>query len=333
MPRRMVGIFMMTHLQRHPAAVDFFISQYQCPRPVNWARQFDRTAPLDLEIGFGLGEFLIRTAEQNPERNFVGIEYDGLRIKKTLRRIERINALSAPAQGLRNIRVLQIDAHVALERLFRPRSLARVFCLFPCPWPKKKHIKYRLFSREFLRLVNSRLQARGFLHIVTDHKAYRDWIVSQDTRCGFRLTSRVIRPGYDTKYERKWIAAGQKKFYELVFTKTRHIAVGLRRDAVLKTFYLPDFPGPDFRFRNRTGDPAIILKKLTFDSRRKSGMLHFVVAERNLTQYVCLRVVLGCQGWEIALAEDQPVLPTPGVARAVREVFLQAKTQMKQGCS
>ena len=177
----------------------------------------------------------------------------------------------------------------------------------------------------FLRLVNSRLGSRGFLHIVTDHEPYRDWILTQSTGAGFQSESRVIRPGYDTKYERKWVMAGQKKFYELVFRKKRHIKIPLRKDARLKKYYLKEFPHPEFCFQDRTGDPAVIFKKIVFDKTSPSMRLYLVVAEKNLTQHVRIQALPCPQGWEIALDEGQPVLPTPGVARALREVYRQAK--------
>ena len=45
-------------------------------RPIDWAQQFGRQAPVKVEIGFGNGEFLVREAQEHPEHNFVGIEQE-----------------------------------------------------------------------------------------------------------------------------------------------------------------------------------------------------------------------------------------------------------------
>ena len=69
------------------------------------------------------------------------------RIHKTLRKIELAH--------IENVRLLRVDARLAMVRYFQPRSLERIHCLFPCPWPKKNQVKHRLFSRDFLKLLNN----------------------------------------------------------------------------------------------------------------------------------------------------------------------------------
>jgi len=96
-------------------------------RPIDWAQQFERQAPVEVEIGFGNGEFLVHEAQEHPERNFVGIEQEWASVQRALRRIAQAKIL--------NVRVLLVDARIALERLFTPQTVQRVYALFPCPWP------------------------------------------------------------------------------------------------------------------------------------------------------------------------------------------------------
>ena len=317
----------MVHPKFQPVVPDFFISHYLVDRPIDWPRHFQRLAPLDVEIGFGLGDFLVRAARENPARDYVGIECDWPRVKKTLRKIERINRLSPAGSGLGNIRILQVDVQVALRRLFRERSIERMFCLFPCPWPKKRHTKHRLFAREFLRLANSRLAPGGELKIVTDHRAYRQWVAEQNVKTGLNLTVRRIRPQYDTKYERKWRQAGQRTFYEMVFTKRRHISLAVEEDAPLKRYYVQDFCGRSFRGNDRRGETTVIFKEFIVDQPGQKAMQHLVVAEKGLTQHVWVYIAAGRRGWEIAVAPGQTVLPTAGVAKALNDVYGQIVKQ------
>ena len=77
---------------------------------------------------------------------------------------------------LENVRLLKIDARVAFERLFLPQTIDHIHCLFPCPWPKKGHVKHRLFSNVFLKLINSRLKQKGQVKIVTDFCLTGEWV-------------------------------------------------------------------------------------------------------------------------------------------------------------
>src|SRR5438309_11544790 len=93
-------------------------------RPIDWAPQFGRQAPIEVEIGFGNGEFLVRQAQEHPERNFVGIEQEWASVQRGLRRIAQAHLLT--------VRVLLVDACIALERLFQCTSLMCVYVLFTC---------------------------------------------------------------------------------------------------------------------------------------------------------------------------------------------------------
>src|SRR5437764_1180743 len=99
------------------AASELLLSPYRLSRPVSWAEHFPVEQPLDVEIGFGLGEYLIRLAQQHPDRNFVGIEQDWQRVNKALRHIDRVRQ-TADEKVFSNLRLLPIDAWIAFERLF-----------------------------------------------------------------------------------------------------------------------------------------------------------------------------------------------------------------------
>ena len=116
---------------------------------VQWSKVFGRAAPLEVEIGFGLGDFLIRTARERPQHNFLGLDNSWLSVKKTLRKINQ--------EQISNIRVMHVDAKVVFERLIEPRTVSFIYSLFPCPWPKSRHEKYRLHTSDFLRILNNRL--------------------------------------------------------------------------------------------------------------------------------------------------------------------------------
>jgi tRNA (guanine-N7-)-methyltransferase len=281
-------------------------------RPINWQQQFGREAILDVEIGFGCGEFLVRLAQTHPERNFVGLELKWASIQKALRNIAQAN--------VGNVRLLQADARVAFDRLFLPQSLHRVYALFPDPWPKKRHAKHRLFSHSFLKLINSRLINGGEARIITDYQPYSNWILEQAPDTGFQAFCKPIPPRFGTKYESKWHEKGQREFYELQLLKREHVEIPLKEDKPLKTYHLEHFDPDRFQPADERGDTVVEFKEFFYDPKYQKGMVLVVVAEENLTQHFWIEVGKGRQRWYIRPAKGCGVVPTVGAQRALELV-------------
>ncbi len=312
----------MVTLQRCSLAP--LVDVHATPHPVNWDQFFPsrqdsaRGAPqnhkgsLDVEIGFGLGETLIRMARESPDRNFVGIEQNWERICKTLNRLNDLN----------NIRVLKVDARLAFERLFAEQTIDRVYSLFPCPWPKKKHVKHRLFSRQFFCLLNNRLKSGGEIKIVTDHGVFFQWMLDEVKETGFVIETKTIGSRYDTKFERKWVKAGKKNFFELSGVKKNHRDVSIFKDIPMKSYLVDHFDPAHFRF-----DPAVeetcsvIFKEMIFDPLKHKAMLHFVIQEEHLTQHFWVMIVKQDNRWRICKADGQTFFQTSGTSRALELVY------------
>lgn len=188
----------------HYISLNPLISWTKEDRPLEWDKFFKRSAPLHVEIGCGLGDFLVQNALEEQEKNFLGIDIGWVPIRRTLRKI----GLS----GAHNVRLIQADAQIAFERLIPPLSIRRVASLFPCPWPKKKHVKKRLFSGYFLKILNSRLVPSGEVMIVTDHSGFFQWILSQTSETGMEVKTEMVEPGFKTKYEKNGSALDRKVF-------------------------------------------------------------------------------------------------------------------------
>ncbi len=118
-----------------------FIPWMKEKHPIEWPKKFGRSAELEVEIGFGLGDFLVQQAQAHPEKDFLGIELGWVFIRRALRKI----ALA----GVKNVRVIQADVRVALERGFLEKSLRNACSLFPCPWPKKNMLNFACFQTPF----------------------------------------------------------------------------------------------------------------------------------------------------------------------------------------
>lgn len=286
-----------------------FIDWRQSIRPIRWAERFGRKAPIEVEIGFGNGEYLVRQAAQHPDRDFVGIELEWASILRCLRKIARSN--------VRNVRLMLINAQIALERLFYPETIDQVRALFPCPWPKERHVKHRLFSHRFLRLLNSRLTCDGTLYIVTDRIDYTDWVKIQVCDTGFDFRCRQVAAQFSTKYERKWEAQGQDRFFELCLQKQAAITLPIRKDYDLQTHRVQAFDAELFRPLDQQGEITIKFKDFVYDPKLMRGMQWVFIVEDNLGQDVWIDISQGRDGWHIRPARGCTFIPTKGLQRAL----------------
>jgi tRNA (guanine-N7-)-methyltransferase len=287
-----------------------------------WQKPRGIAAPIEVEIGFGLGEILEPRARRFPERSFIGIEANWERTYRTLKKITVYDASGRPASALPNVHIFFCDARAAVKQFFVENSVSQVYSLFPCPWPKKAHAKHRLFQRPFLRLLNNRLVAGGTVQIVTDDRAYYDWVGAQAEDCGFNLERGVRPPGFRTKFEKKWQAQGQAEFFEILLTKIKHQTCPPVEDQQLKSFCLDHFdpatfaPGP-----GRSEGCTVVCKDVMYDPRKSAAVVLVLIDEDGLSQYFRVAVFRRGAHWRVAQCGGQTFLPTPGVNRAIEYVY------------
>jgi tRNA (guanine-N7-)-methyltransferase len=127
---------------------------------------FERTSPLVVEIGFGMGDSLLQMAAENPTLNYIGIEVHKPGIGRVLHGIVD--------QGLSNLRIICHDAKEVMANSFAFGAIDKLQIFFPDPWPKKRHNKRRLVQNEFIQLAASRLRPCGEIHLATDVQAYAE---------------------------------------------------------------------------------------------------------------------------------------------------------------
>jgi tRNA (guanine-N7-)-methyltransferase len=264
---------------------------------------------LEVEIGFGNGERLLRHAQSHAEVNIVGVDLSWPAARRALRKI-------ALAQA-GNVLLVQASAEAALARLFPNNSLVSVEALFPCPWPAVRHRNRRLFNRRFLTILNNRLSAGATFHMVTDHDDFFSWVCSQIPEQGYEVETGVRGPGLGTKYERKWRGQGQEEFFELWLTKTHHLPAPAMEDIVLQPIHLKGFNQDAVQDREFNEDAYIGFKDLVFDPQKAKGLLHAVVSEDDFLQAFWLEFRQAETGWLLRPALGCGLVPTKGVRRAV----------------
>jgi len=150
--------------------------------PFDAEQAFGRGAPLVLEIGFGNGEQLLWSAQQEPQRDFIGIEVHRPGVGRLM------NGLAS--HNVDNVRLYNHDAIEVLENALGTTRLQEVRIYFPDPWPKKRQQKRRMIRPEFVALLAAHVAAGGRLHLATDWQDYATQMLAVlDAAAGWRNTA------------------------------------------------------------------------------------------------------------------------------------------------
>ena len=126
----------------------------------HWKEHLGNQNPLHIEIGMGKGQFLMQLAKENPNINYIGIERYSSVLLRALQKME-----TAP---LPNLHFLCIDATI-LPEIFASGEVDKIYLNFSDPWPKDRHAKRRLTSRQFLARYQDILHPEGVVEFKTDN--------------------------------------------------------------------------------------------------------------------------------------------------------------------
>jgi len=195
-----------------PIESQFFIQEQELEGMPDWRAIFGNENPLALEIGCGIGDFVVKVAAEHPERNFIVIDYYNKGCLKTCKRVEM--------GGLTNVRVLRVEARKFIAERIPKESLSAVYVNCPDPWPKKKHRKRRMVNRQFVEFLRDYLATGGDFYFATDFDDYGiDVAGMMPEVAGFenRLAPDLYRhdiPGYHrTKYMLKFMDEGKRIYF------------------------------------------------------------------------------------------------------------------------
>ena len=169
--------------------------------PLDLDLLFGRTAPVVLEIGFGMGDATAATAAADPGRGYLGAEVHTPGIGNLLALVGDL--------GLTNVRVAHGDAMELVQRI-APGALDAVHVFFPDPWPKARHHKRRLIRPDNVALLRDRLRPGGLLHCATDWPDYAVAMAETlDADPGLRPDEHDRSGRLATKFERRGTEAGR----------------------------------------------------------------------------------------------------------------------------
>ncbi|MCR5271433.1 MAG: tRNA (guanosine(46)-N7)-methyltransferase TrmB [Lachnospiraceae bacterium] len=135
-----------------------------------WHDLFSNSNPIHIEIGMGKGRFLCDLARENPNINYIGVE----RYQSVLyRAVQKMDA-----DPIENVLFICVDA-ATLPEIFEMGEVDRIYLNFSDPWPKDRHARRRLTSREFLHRYSQILSETGRIEFKTDNKDLFDFSLEE----------------------------------------------------------------------------------------------------------------------------------------------------------
>ena len=178
----------------------------------SWHQVFGNDHPVHVEIGMGKGRFLMALARENPRNNYIGIEKYSSVLLRALQKMEE-----AP---LKNIRFIRMDAET-VSNIFQKGEVERIYLNFSDPWPKDRHARRRLTSRQFFARYDSILKPDGHVEFKTDNQGLFDFSLEEVKEAGWKLDGCTRDLHHDetmnqgnimTEYEERFSAMGNPIF-------------------------------------------------------------------------------------------------------------------------
>lgn len=189
-------------------------SEYTISQPAEykgrWKDFFGNNNPIRIEIGMGKGKFITELAVNNPDINYIGIEkYSSVLIRAVEKRKEL---------DIKNLFFIRMDA-VEICNIFDKGEIDRIYLNFSDPWPKDRHAKRRLTSRQFFARYDEILRDGGVVEFKTDNRPLFDFSLEEIPETVFSVeaytfdlhgekNSRLLDGNITTEYEEKFVALG-----------------------------------------------------------------------------------------------------------------------------
>ena len=173
-----------------------------------WHEVFQNDHPIHIEVGMGKGQFIIEMARRNPEVNYIGIEkYSSVLV----RAVEKLEDFEQD-----NLRLIRMDAE-NIEEVFDKDEVDRIYLNFSDPWPKDRHAKRRLTSKQFFERYDGILKKDGIVEFKTDNDLLFQFSLEQVPEAGWNLDKftwdlhndeEMVKGNVMTEYEEKFSSMG-----------------------------------------------------------------------------------------------------------------------------
>ena len=202
---------------REAIARSRFVIQNPTEKKNHWKELFCNSHPIQIEIGIGKGRFIMDMARLHPEINYIGIEKYSSVLIRGIQKMEK--------EELPNLYFIRMDAEEITD-VFGEGEVDKIYLNFSDPWPKDRHAKRRLPSREFLNRYRAILSKEGNLEFKTDNQALFSFALEELEPAGWHLEQvtydlhsdkNMMEGNVMTEYEERFSSMGNPIYKYIVF--------------------------------------------------------------------------------------------------------------------
>ena len=201
------------------ATNDFVVHEEETMKG-KWHEFFGNKNPIHIEVGMGKGRFIIDMAKLHPEINYIGIEKYSSVLVRALEKLEQL--------PINNLIFIRMDAENICD-VFDTNEVDRIYLNFSDPWPKDRHAKRRLTSKEFFRRYDQILIPDGQVEFKTDNRDLFEFSLEEIPLAQWEVTAYTYDLHHDdkmnegnvmTEYEEKFSSMGNP-IHKLIAKRSR----------------------------------------------------------------------------------------------------------------
>ncbi len=170
----------------------------------NWNKVFDNNNDIYLEVGTGKCKFIIENAKRYKDINFIGIEKNASVLALGIKNID---------QELPNLKLINIDAD-KIDQIF-DKEIKTIYLNFSDPWPKKRNIKRRLTSPNYIKVYEKTFKNDYIIKQKTDNRKLFEYSLISFSNNGYVLKDISLdlhndekSDNINTEYEDKFSSKG-----------------------------------------------------------------------------------------------------------------------------
>ncbi len=202
---------------REVIADSFYVVHDEESQSGKWNQIFNNMNPIHIEIGMGKGQFIHTLAKLHPEINYIGIEKYSSVLLRALQKMEE--------EELPNLKFIRMDAENILK-VFGPEEVDKIYLNFSDPWPKDRHAKRRLPSKEFLGRYDIILKKESKVEFKTDNRELFDFAVEELKETNWKAEmitydlhgdKKLLEGNIMTEYEEKFSSMGNPICKYIIF--------------------------------------------------------------------------------------------------------------------
>ena len=183
-----------------------------------WREYWGNDKEIHIEVGMGKGKFMMGMAKAHPDVNYIGIEMYSSVLYRAVQKLE--------LEPLDNLKYLLLDAK-DIANVFDKGEVDRIYLNFSDPWPKDRHAKRRLPSRQFLARFDQILKEGGVIEFKTDNKDLFTFAEEEVEPAGWKILEitydlhndeKMVEGNIMTEYEEKFSSMGNP-IYKYIITR------------------------------------------------------------------------------------------------------------------